>query len=198
MNKNKKSDLKFIIVFVVVVSLSLLYLFQASYAKYKKQIEGDVRSTIASWNIKVNNETINNKSLLSSYITPTIYPNQYVKSGVLAPGSQGYFDIVINASEVDVDFTYQITGALNVDTNLVDLKLTAYEVGGVRTNYDNNTVITGEIAKNTGNTTVRVYFEWDDVTGTMNNASDTEYASNSANQNPKIRVSILFEQKRQT
>ena len=54
----KKNDIKFVIVFVIVVGLSLLYLFQSSYAKYRKQIEGDVRTTIASWNIKVNNEMI--------------------------------------------------------------------------------------------------------------------------------------------
>lgn len=196
----KKNDIKFIIVFIIVASLSLLYLFQASYAKYKKQIDGDVRATIASWNILVNNETIKNKSLLSNYITPVIYSNQYVKNNVLAPGSQGYFEIVINAADVDVDFTYQITGALNVDTDLTDLKLTGYEIGtNPRVNYDNNTVISGEIAKNTAETKIKVYFEWDDSsTNTMNNARDTEYATNSENQYPKIRVSMLFAQKRQS
>ena len=52
----KKNDLIFIIVFIFVVGISLLYLFQASYAKYRKQITGNLDATIAHWNVKVNNE----------------------------------------------------------------------------------------------------------------------------------------------
>ena len=142
---------------------------------------------------------INNKSLLSNYITPTIYASQYVKTGVLAPGSSGFFELTINALDVDVDFTYQISGALNIDTSLADLKLTGYEIGGVREDFAIGDVITGEIAKNSGDTKIKIYFEWDDDdnTNTMNNSRDTEYATNSANQNPKIRVTIQFAQKRQ-
>ena len=193
----KKNDLKFIIVFIIVVGISLLYLFQASYAKYKKQIQGDVNSTVASWNIKVNNETINNKLLLSNYITPVIDSNQYVKEGVLAPGSTGYFDVVINAEDVDGDFSYELSGTVNNDTPLADLLITDYEQDGVKTEYTEGTTITGDIQKNSGDTSIRVYFKWnDDDTNTMNNARDTEYATNSANENAKIRITIRFIQKK--
>ena len=68
-------------------------MFQSTYAKYKKQVNSNVNSTIASWNIKINNETINNKKTLTNSITPTFYENEYVKENTLAPGIKGYFDI---------------------------------------------------------------------------------------------------------
>lgn len=34
----EKKDLKFIIIFILIVCFSFAYLFQATYAKYRKQI----------------------------------------------------------------------------------------------------------------------------------------------------------------
>ena len=193
----KKKDIRFILIFIIVVAISLTYLFRSAYAKYKRQIEGNTNSTIASWNIKVNNESINNKTVLTNYITPTYDANQYIKNNVLAPGSTGYFEIVINAQEVDVDFNYEISGEVNEDTPLDDLKITQYEQNNVTSNYNSTDKITGTIQKNTGNTTIKVYFEWDDndQTETMNNRDDTDYATNPDNQQTKIKVTIKFTQK---
>ena len=51
MNKEKLKDLRFIIVFIAIVSFSFIYLFQTSYAKYRKQIEGETSLTIAKLNM---------------------------------------------------------------------------------------------------------------------------------------------------
>ena len=192
----KRNDLIFITIFIVVVSISLLYLFQASYAKYKRQINANASARVASWNIKVNNETINNKSVLTNEITPVITSDTYVKEGVIAPGSKGYFDLTINASEVDVDFNYEISFGVKEETPLLDLVVTEYEMNGTKITYDEENGITGEIQKNTGNTSIRVYFEWDDsATNQMNNKDDTDYAINSSYTNTKIKVNIKFNQK---
>lgn len=194
--KNKK-DIRFILIFIIVVTLSLMYLFRTAYAKYKREILGNTNSTIANWNIKVNNESINNKTVLTNYITPTFDANQYVKSNVLAPGSTGYFEIVINAQEVDVDFNYEIAAGVNEDTPLNDLKITSYEQNNTTSNYNDTDKITGTIQKNTGNTTIKIYFEWDDnsQTETMNNRDDTEYAIDPDNQTTKIKVTLKFTQR---
>ena len=76
MNKEKLKDLRFIIVFIAIVSFSFIYLFQTSYAKYRKQIEGETSLTIAKWNIKVNNEYVDNKAVLEEEITPTFTGNE--------------------------------------------------------------------------------------------------------------------------
>lgn len=193
-----KKDIRFLILFIVIVAFSMLYLFQSSYAKYRKQVSAEMTTTIASWNIKVNTENINNKTTLTNSIIPTLDSNQYIKSGVIAPGSTGHFEVVINAEEVDVDFTYEIESAVDEDTPLTDLTFTGYKIGtgAVQTFSGANTTITGNITKNTGNTTITVYFTWNDsATNLMDNQDDTEYAIDEDHENTNIIVSIHFTQR---
>ncbi len=194
----KKKDAIFLALFIAVLGLSMIYLLQSSYAKYRRNTNTQIEGRIASWDIKINNESINNGSTLTNTITPVIDTNQYVKAGTIAPGSTGYFDIVIDATNVDVDFTYTITGEISDDTPLVDLKITGYKINnGSLVTYNESTGITGDIPMNTSSTSLRIYFEWiDDATNTMDNQDDTEYAQNSAYQNTDIDVTIHFEQKR--
>lgn len=194
---NKRNDIIFVLTFMVVVGLTLVYMFQTSYAKYRRQTNADVEGEIASWNIKVNNESINTQATLTNTITPTIDTNPNVKAGKIAPGSTGYFDLIIDATDVDVNFTYTITGEVDEETPLTDLVLNRYSInGGTAINYNGTTGITGDIPMNTSQTTIRVYFEWnDDATNQMNNQEDTEYALDADNSNTKINVSIHFQQK---
>ena len=173
-------------------------MFQSTYAKYKKQVNSNVNSTIASWNIKINNETINNKKTLTNSITPTFYENEYVKENTLAPGIKGYFDINIDSSKVDVDFNYEVNAVLNSSTNLTDFKITDYELNdsGTKQNFS-TTGISNSLPKNTKNTKIRFYVEWiDDDTNVMNNIEDTTYATN--HDNVKYVLTIKFTQKKES
>ena len=98
-----KNDKKFIVLFIIIVIICFYYLFQSSYAKYRKKIDGEVQARVASWLIKVNNENIENKDTLTNEITPVFDQNEFVNDGVIAPGSTGYFELTINAENVDVD-----------------------------------------------------------------------------------------------
>ena len=198
MKKELKKDLRFIIIFILVVTISFIYLFQSTYAKYKKQVNSNVNSTIASWNIKINDETINNKKTLTNSITPTFYENEYVKENTLAPGIKGYFDINIDSSKVDVDFNYEVNAVLNNSTNLTDFKITDYELNdsGTKQNF-NTTGISNSLPKNTKNTKIRFYIEWiDDDTNVMNNIEDTTYATN--HDDVKYVLTIKFTQKKES
>ena len=198
MKKELKKDLRFIIIFILVVTISFIYLFQSTYAKYKKQVNSNVNSTIASWNIKINNETINNKKTLTNSITPTFYENEYVKENTLAPGIKGYFDINIDSSKVDVDFNYEVNAVLNNSTNLTDFKITDYELNdsGTKQNFS-TTGISNSLPKNTKNTKIRFYIEWiDDDTNVMNNIEDTTYATN--HDDVKYVLTIKFTQKKES
>lgn len=198
MKKELKKDLRFIIIFILVVTISFIYLFQSTYAKYKKQVNSNVNSTIASWNIKINNETINNKKTLTNSITPTLYENEYVKENTLAPGIKGYFDINIDSSKVDVDFNYEVNAVLDNSTNLTDFKITDYELNdsGTKQNFS-TTGISNSLQKNTKNTKIRFYVEWiDDDTNVMNNVEDTTYATN--HDDVKYVLTIKFTQKKES
>lgn len=195
--KIRKNDLFFLILFVLIAGVSLIYLAQASYAKYRKQAESHVDVSVASWNIKINNESIQNKTVLENAIIPVFDSDPYIKEGVLAPGTTGYFDLVINAEDVDVDFTYEISCSVHEETPLLDLIITEYELNGVKTPYLHSTKITGEIEKSSEDTSIRIYFKWDDDPSTQNmdNYDDTEYTIQSNGQSTKIKASIQFAQK---
>lgn len=192
----KKKDLYFIIIFLAIVSFSFIYLFQTSYAKYRKQATGQVQTRIASWNIKINNETINNNSTLENDITPTFDKNNYIKEGVIAPGSTGYFDLLIDSTEVDVDFKYTISDVSSTNANpLNDLKITKYELNdsGTKIDYDYAKGIIGDLEKNTANTKIRLYFVWNDdsETQTMTNKDDTKYAHTYTETNIKLKINFV-------
>ena len=100
--------------------------------KYRKQIEGNLEGTVAHWNIKLNGEDIHRE--MTNIITPVINESNYTKTGVVAPGTTGYFNLAIDATDVDVDFTYTISfESLN---SLEDIKVTSYEI-----NNDGNTCL---------------------------------------------------------
>ena len=191
----EKKDIKFIIIFIFIVGISFIYLFQATYAKYRKQITTEVNANVASWNIKINDEAIANKKKLANSITPIFDENEYVKANTLAPGVTGHFDIIIDSSNVDVDFTYEITASLAEDTDLKDFKITGYELNdsGTINKYDSS--ITGDLVKNTKNTKIRFYVAWvDDDTNEMDNSEDTTYAVNHTN--VIYNLTIKFTQKK--
>lgn len=191
----KRNDLTFIVIFVLIFCLSITYLFQTSYAKYRKQVTGELNADIASWLITVNNEDITESRTLENEITPVFDTNQYVKANTIAPGSTGYFDIIIETINVDVDYNVEIVDSKD-DTDLQDLVLKQYELNdsGTRLNITNHTY-SQDFSKNTERTKIRFYFVWDDnpSTETMDNQDDTSYQLD--NDATKINLAIKFKQK---
>ena len=196
MNIAKKSDLKFISIFIIIVLLAFLYLGVSTYSKYRKQVAASGEATVARWLIKVNTEDIKGKTALTNSITPTWDTNAYVKDDLIAPGSTGYFEITIDATNVDVDFNYEITNLNDASSALPDLIITSYQInGGTVTDSTGNT-ITGEITKNTASTVIKAYIKWNDdtATQTMDNADDTAFAQQ-ADTTANISLQLKFTQK---
>lgn len=189
----KKRDFIFWFIFIIILSISLFYLHQSSYAKYRKKVNGNLDANLASWNIVLNDESIIGKQVLSNYITPIFDSNDYVEDGYLAPGVSGYFDIFIDASSVDVDFDYEIyPSAVNLD----DLLVTEYEIDGVTYSYNDQDKITGSINKRADVQSIRLYFKWnDDIDNSMNNEEDTSFAFNPNNAITKMKLEMRFIQK---
>lgn len=199
MKEEKVKDFKFIIVFILIVGFSSIYLAQVSLARYRKQTSAEIDVNIAKWNIKINNEDIDNKVTLSNKIVPSFTGNEYVKDSVIAPGSVGYCDIIIDATGVDVDFNYELNSIVPEDSDLKDLKITDYIINPTDTNtdvstYDEVSSITGTIQKNTDNYVIRLYIKWDEETGTMDNKQDTDVAIN-PDSKALIKAILKFQQK---
>lgn len=165
------------IVFFVAL-MCLFYcvsLMQETYAKYVSSATANAELTIARWNVLVNNQDIMNNSNFSNTITPTFAGTNHIRSGIIAPTAQGYFDITINGANTDVSFNYTVSLSLPTQNTVSDLVITKYAIG--QTEYTYSSGVTGSILLNDAirEKTIRFYVEWndDDATENMDNADDT-------------------------
>ena len=196
MEKLKKNDMKFISIFIIIVLLAFLYLGVNTYSKYRKQVAAKGEATVARWLIKVNTEDIRGKTQLTNNITPVWDTNSYVKDDLIAPGSTGYFEITIDATQVDVDFNYEVENLNDSTAALPDLIITSYQINGGTETAATGNKISGEIAKNTNNTVIKAYIKWNDdpATQSMDNQADTTFAQQ-ADTTADISLRLKFTQK---
>ena len=170
---------------IFIALLSLLYLItlvQDTYAKYTSSANANTNITISRWNILVNDQDIKNNSNFTNTIKPTFEENENIASGVIAPTSKGYFDIIIDGTKTDVSFQYNINLALSSLNTVSDLRLTNYKVNDDDTLHQiENNVISNQVLYNSDNKIIkyRIFVEWiDGDSETMNNEADTEATIN--------------------
>lgn len=200
-----------LLLFVLFLSLFLVAA-KSTYARYATSTTGEANLNMAQWQISVNNQNITENYNTQLSFTPVIEENENVKSGAVAPGSTGYFDIQINPEKVDVSFSYNIMLQLPEDSVVSDLKITHYAI--IPSGQDDNSIqkipYTGSSIENvlkydnqTSNFkfspfTVRVYFEWyDGQDNLMDDAADTEVSqkvNNSEDVDFNILASLSFKQ----
>lgn len=200
MKKMDKKDLKFIIIFILVLTCSFTYLYQSSYAKYRKRVTAQLDLSVANWVIKINNEDIKNNKVLKNKLVPEFEESEYTKANVLAPGSKGYCDIVIDSKNVDVNFEINILATVPSTSSIVDLRVTDYTINPSETNttktpYTEAQEIHIPVVHNTEQTVIRLYIKWDDdpTTQTMDNEADTNAAVNTASE-ALIEIKTKFTQ----
>lgn len=200
MKKIDKKDLKFIVIFIVVLACSFTYLYQSSYAKYRKRVTADVDLTVAKWTIKINNEDVKNKKNLTNKLVPEFEESEYTKANVLAPGSKGYCDIVIDSTNVDVNFQITLQAKVPTESAIKDLRVTDYIINPSDTNtnkitYNESQEINIPVVHNTPQTTIRLFIEWDDnpSTQTMDNEADTNAAVDTSSE-ALIEINTNFTQ----
>ena len=119
-DKTKKKLLYCISCLFLIISLSVI---KNTYAKYITSADGDANINIARWKILVNNQDIEQNKELSNVITPVFDGNDNIASNVIAPTAEGYFDILIDASNTDVSLRYEVTTSDNEDSAVADLEI---------------------------------------------------------------------------
>lgn len=170
---------------------------QQTYAKYLDTKEGDTDFTIAKWKILVNQQDITKASTMSSLINPVYIENEHMKEGVIAPGREGYFDLVIDSSNTEVSFRYDISVTSSENSSVNDLIITGYslndsEIIPVSDQLNNLSNVIYYTDTNKENK-IRIYFKWRDGTGeNMNNEADTNASIQGVN--AKLKVNITFTQ----
>lgn len=196
---------------VVLMSLSItLCLMSNTYSRYVADTTGNVEVSFSKWQILVNESDITDGNTSTINLTPVIEENANVKSNTLAPSSNGYFDIDIDPSNVELSFNYDITlSVLNED--IPDIIITRYAI--LDSDYEEgdeldltviqNNEIQGSLNynKNVQNftfepMTIRIYFEWYEGNNeSMDDEDDTLVGIDADNTTLQMQVDMTFEQK---
>ena len=186
------------LILLVVLSIILcLFFVQESLAKYITAADETANISIARWKILVNDEDIRDENTVNTVINPVFLGNDNIAENIIAPTSEGYFDLIIDAREADVSFKYKISMSVNQNSSVKDLVATKYVVnGGEPITMDiNNQTIENTVLYGNNNSTIniRVYIVWNDGDGSlMDNSADT-FATTSGN-SAMMNVSLNFTQ----
>ena len=172
-------DKKYILLILSFISLYItICLANETYAKYVSSATSTSSTSIARWRILVNNDDISVGATSTSLITPVFPGSNDISANVIAPNAEGYFDLVLDATNVDVSFRYEISIEPNANSPVTELIATRYAVNGAEpVNFvDGDNTLEGTV--NLSNTTrtynIRVYIKWDDSLNLMTNAQDTD------------------------
>ena len=88
----------------LVLTLMTTCLTGGTLAKFVTEVEGGAEATVAAWEFKA---TGNNGAALSSIdMGRTAYKGETIGDNVIAPGTQGSFDIVLDGTGSDVGIDY--------------------------------------------------------------------------------------------
>ncbi len=201
------------ILFILVTLAITVSLMSSTYSRYVADTTGNLEGQFANWKILVNENDITNGNSSSIQLTPVIYNNDNVANNKIAPSSKGYFDIVVDASNVEVSFDYEVTLDI-LNENIPDLLISEYSILNNNVNEDDDTVerisvvdnkIVGTLKYENPATssddvfmfepfTIRVFFEWyDGETATMSDEMDTLIGT-SENEVLQIQANIKFVQ----
>lgn len=199
---------------VLVLIMLIISLFQIAnmYALYKDQLQGDYTNLLGVWAIKVNGVDISNGGENATFTMTednlTYIDSARVKSQKIAPGTQAYFDILIDPTNTDVSILYTLNLKLDdvktAKMNLVKVENYFKKDGGTEqiTNTEINTVLAEHqhqavipISKINDKylNYVRLYFEWINVE--ENNATDSELGQT---ENAKISIPLEINFKQYT
>ena len=110
----------------------------------------------------------------------------------------GYFDLIIDTSEINLAVRYTITTAVAENSDIPDAKIVGYSFPGQQDyityldSTENSVSSSSAVSVNTNK--IRIYVSWNDNpnTETLNDNQDTQIAVNGGN--TKLKVNVLFEQ----
>jgi hypothetical protein len=160
---------------------------------FENEREIVINNDIGKWDILVNEQSINNTTTFS-VTNIHVTGDSNVRENFFAPGTNGYFDIVINPGDTDVSIYYEIVCRTDRITN-PQISLTAIENVG-KPNlidvapYTHAGVIPLSDIQNNDITRIRFYFTW--VNNDNNNEIDSLYGNSSATFD--IPMEITFRQ----
>ena len=111
-----KKSRKIILAVIALAIILMSFVGGQVYAKYMSKVEGHGTAEVANWNFKVNEKE---EQLQAISLNSTIN-NKTVSNNKIAPGTQGSFQIKLDATgaEVGIDYIVRFENESNKPTNL--------------------------------------------------------------------------------
>ena len=94
------------IVFIILLVITF-YEITITYSLFESDMDLVVNSDIGRWQIKLNDSLINNTTSFS-VTNVTINNDVNTRENYFAPGTEGYFDVIIDPNDTDVSIYYEI------------------------------------------------------------------------------------------
>lgn len=170
MNKTKKSSMMVRLVAVLAVTMMFTMCFVGgTFAKYTSSATGTDSATVAKWSFKVGETDIATTDTFTFDLFKTIKDSDGINNetemnpvdgSIIAPGTQGSFDLVLkNESQVTAQYAIDYTV-----TNNNDIPVKFSVDGGTTWANDLADVAASDstkLAANSGTTTIKVQWKWD-------------------------------------
>ena len=103
-----KNRVKKIMIICILLLCCIFLITKVTYSSYESNTSGDVTGNIAGWNIKVNDVIVSNEVDKVVDIDDVTWNASHTRSGKLAPGSTGTFNIKLDFSGTDVAVRFDL------------------------------------------------------------------------------------------
>lgn len=168
--KNKR----ILIILSIILVFITIYIIRDTYGLFESKNTMIMDSSVAKWNVLINGTDIKSGD---NFIVDTVNidSSDNVLGGKIAPGTKGYFDIVINPTDTETSILYSITfdfsqvvGSITID------KIEELTSGNLIRTGENtySKIITLEEIENKVINTIRVYIKWNNIE--ENNEEDSK------------------------
>ena len=147
---------KILIIALILVDITICFLGGQTYSKYKAEVKGENQNgaEIAGWNFNVNGTS---RELKSINLMQTC-KQETLTNGKIAPGTSGYFDIIIDATGTEVGIEYQVIFE-NEQSKPTNLTFT-YENAKYNSLKELEKVLKGNINANDSEKTKVITVDW--------------------------------------
>lgn len=169
-----------------------IYEITNTYGLFESNINMDVDSKLATWNILINDTNIGKSETfnIDNFISEE---DINAASGKIAPGTSGYFNINIDPSTTQVSIRYDLTFDFSKLDNLFTItkveEKNGYNLIKTGPNTYSNVITLNEIKENKTNN-IRVHIKWNN--NEENNDKDTEIGLTENNTlNIPVSITVL-------
>lgn len=177
---------------VIILMFASIYLISSSYALFESDSSGLINSDIGQWTIKLNDYLISDTSEVSFDVDNFQYAeNIHTVDGYIAPGRNGYFDVILDPKGTQVAVKYDIS--LNMENAYAEnISLNVNVSNGqdvIRTAENTYSgVFSLEDIENEETITLRISIEW--LNDVNYDVSDTEFGLTGGNISIPVTVNV--------